>query len=170
MTRLDRLARARSELMALVLAVPDDVAEEPVCGEWNLRCVLAHLSGWDTYFTAAARLLRAGAEVPFRGDSIDEWNRQMVTERESKSWDEVREEFVRMGEHLLEEYGRLDEGQWGQRFWPGIGATPEWAIRRVAEHYEEHLAGIKERLGGQPGGGIKSGGTGMNLSEGDYNG
>jgi hypothetical protein len=51
MELVDRFAQVRRDLLEIVSSFPEDKAEEAACGEWNIKCVLAHIAGWDTYCT-----------------------------------------------------------------------------------------------------------------------
>jgi uncharacterized damage-inducible protein DinB len=146
MELLDRFGRAREDLIATVSRYPQDNVGDAVYGEWAIKCVLAHIAGWDTYFTTIARLLRTGKDVPFRGDRIQEWNEAFVRERAGRTWNQVRDEFVKAGETFLEEYGSLQEELWSRRFWEGRNPTPAWVVQHSAEHYAEHMDGILGRL------------------------
>lgn len=139
---VSRFAQIRSDLLATLRGFPVDQVGESVCGEWDLKCVLAHIAGWDSYFTEIAKLLRAGEEVPYWGD-IDEFNAASVKKQEDRTRDEVNDEFVRAGEAFIEEYGTLEEALWNKRFWKQGNPTPTWVVKINIEHYTEHLEEIK---------------------------
>jgi uncharacterized damage-inducible protein DinB len=143
---LKQFTRARKSLVELVLNYPDDKLDEAVSGEWNIKCVIAHIAGWDTYFTMIAKLLRLGKEVPYRGDRIDRWNDEIVKEQAAKSWNEVQAEFVKAGQAFRREYGNLDQELWNRRFWEQRPATPAWVVKHITEHYKEHTADIEKVL------------------------
>lgn len=143
---LDRFAQVRRDLLEAVSGLPEDKAEETVCGEWGTKGVLAHIAGWDAYFTTIVRLLRRGEDVPYRGDRIEEWNEALVKEREGRTWSEVRDEFESASQGFLEEYRALEEELWRRRFWEQRTPTPAWVVKHNTEHYEGHLDGIKKKL------------------------
>ena len=70
---VNRFAQVRRDLLETVSGFPADRIEEALCGEWDIKCVLAHIAGWDTYFTKIVNLLRIGEDVPYWGD-IEEFN------------------------------------------------------------------------------------------------
>jgi hypothetical protein len=78
----NRFAKVRADLLETVINFPEGKVEEAVCGPWDIKCVLSHIAGWDTYFTMAVRLLRMDKDVPFRGDKVRERNGAFVKERE----------------------------------------------------------------------------------------
>jgi hypothetical protein len=145
---VNRFAQVRGDLLKTVSSFPEAKAGEAVCGQWDIKCVLAHIAGWDAYFTAAVRLLKMGKDVPYRGDHVEKWNAAMVKEREGRTWNEVRDEFLKAGEDFLKEYGNLEGDLWNRRFWEQRKPTPAWVVEYNADHYEGHTAEIKKKLKG----------------------
>jgi hypothetical protein len=143
---VNRFAQVRRELLQTISRFPEGLAGTAICGQWDIKCVLAHIAGWDIYFTMAVRLLRKGEDVPYRGDHIEKWNAAMVKEREGRTWNEVRDEFGKAGEEFIKEYGNLEGDLGNRRFWGQRKPTPAWVVEYNAEHYEEHTAGIKKKL------------------------
>jgi uncharacterized protein (TIGR03083 family) len=143
---LDRFGRARSELVATVLGISPDRVQHSVCGEWDIKCVLAHIIGWDITFAEMLKMLKSAQDVPYRGDDIQGWNEAFVRQREDKSWTEVLDEFVQAGALFVEEYGNLENDLWDRRFWEGKDATPAWVLRHNTKHYEEHWQEIVHQL------------------------
>ncbi len=149
---MNRFARVRRDLMKTVSRFPEDNAGEGVCGGWDIKCVLAHIAGWDTYFGMIARRLRMGQDVPYWGDdpswgeNMEKRNEALVKEREGRTWNEVREGFMKASGEFLEEYSKLEEKLWNQRFWAKRNPTPAWVVKHNAEHYEEHMEEIEKKL------------------------
>lgn len=112
---------------------------------WDIKCLLAHIAGWDTYIAMIVKLLRNGPDVPYRGDNIDGWNEALVKECEGRTWAEVRGEFATASEWFLEEYGNLAEALWTQRFWEQRKPTPAWMVQHNAEHYAKHMSDIEKK-------------------------
>lgn len=142
---VNRFAQVRRDLLETVSSFPADRIEETLCGEWDIKCVLAHIAGWDTYFTKIVNLLRIGEDVPYWGD-IEEFNETSVREREGRTWDEVRDEFVKAGEEFIEEYSNLEERLWSKRFWEQGNPAPAGVVKINTHHYKEHLEGIEKKL------------------------
>ncbi len=157
MELISRFVQVRRDLMRIVSRFPEEKAEEAVCGEWDIKCVLAHIVGWDTYFTMILRQLRLGKDVPYWGDNpiwgenMEKRNRGLVKEREGRTWKEVREEFVRASGEFLEEYRHLAEKLWSRRFWVQRNPTPAWVVKHNIEHYKEHLEEIEGKMRGWEG-------------------
>jgi hypothetical protein len=153
MRLVKRFAQVRSDLMKTVSGFPEDKTEEAVCGDWDIKEVLAHIAGWDTYFTMIARRLRMGEEVPYWGDNpfwgenMEKRNEGLVKEREGRTWDEVRDEFVKASGEFLKEYSNLEGEVWNRRFWGQRNPTPAWVVKHNVEHYEEHREEIERKVG-----------------------
>lgn len=139
---VNRFARVRRSLLRALKGFPADRVEVALFGEWNLKCVLAHLAAWDSYFTEILGLLGAGEEVPYWG-SIRKFNEASVKKREGWTWDEVHDEFVRAGEEFIEQYGSVGEGLWSKRFWKRRSYTPTKVVEINTHHYESHSEEIR---------------------------
>lgn len=147
-----RFAQVRSQLLKTVSGFPEDRAEAAVCGKWNIKGVLAHIAGWDTYFAMILRQLRMGEDVPYWGDhpswgeNMEKRNEALVKEREGRTWSEIREEFVKASEEFLKEYSNLGAELWNRRFWGQRNPTPAWVVNHNVGHYEEHRVEIEKKL------------------------
>jgi hypothetical protein len=152
MESVKQFAQVRDSLLKTVSSFPADKAEEAVCGAWDIKCLLAHIAGWDIYFAMIARRLRLGEDVPYWGDNpywgenMEKRNEALVKEREGRSWGEVRDEFMKSSEEFLKEYSNLEGELWSRRFWEKRNPTPAWVVKHNVEHYEEHLAEIEKKL------------------------
>jgi hypothetical protein len=152
MELVKRFAQVRSELLKTASAFPESKAGQTVCGDWNIKGVLAHIAGWDAYFTVAVRRLRIGKDVPYWGDNpiwgenMEKRNEALVKEQKGRIWSEVRDEFVKAGEEFLKEYSSLEGELWSRRFWGQRNPTPAWVLKHNVEHYEEHREEIEKKL------------------------
>lgn len=152
MELVKRFAKVRSDLVETISNFPEDKAEEAVCGKWDIKGVLAHIAGWDTYFAMIVRRLRMGEDVPYWGDhaswgeNIERRNEALVKEREGRTGSEVRKEFVKAGEEFLKEYSNLEGDLWSRRFWRQRDPTPAWVLKHNLDHYEEHREEIEKKL------------------------
>ncbi len=140
-----RFVQVRSDFLETLKMFPADRTEEVVFGAWNLKQVLAHLVGWDSYFTEIVQKLRIGEKSNYWGD-IDKFNEAAVKQRAEMTWDEVYEEWKRASEEFIKEYGDLDEGLWNARFWKQENPTPAWVLKITSEHYEEHVEKITQKI------------------------
>lgn len=143
--RVGQFVQVRGELLEALERFPVEKVGVPVCGTWDLRCVLAHIAGWDEYFVEIVERLKAGEEVPYWGD-IDAFNEASVEERKDRTWDEVKDEFVKAGEDFIAIYSDLEEELWSRRLWEQGKPTPAWVIEINTAHYREHLEEIGKKL------------------------
>jgi hypothetical protein len=143
--RVAQFVQACDDLLEALEHFPAHKIEEPVCGTWDLRCVLAHIAGWDGYFIEIVERLRAGEKVPYWGD-MDAFNEVLVEERKDRTWDEVKDEFVKVGEDFIAMYSGLEEELWSKRLWEQGKPTPAWVVEINAEHYRDHLEEIDKKL------------------------
>ena len=107
--------------------------------------MLAHMAGWDIYFGKIVNLPRVGKDAPYWGD-IQACNEAAVKERKGRTWDEVRDEFVNMGQEFIEAYSTLEGRFWSKRFWEQGNPTPAGVLEINAHHYEEHMEEIEKKL------------------------
>ncbi len=123
-----------------------------MCGDWDIKHVLAHIAGWDTYFTMIVRRLRLEEDVPYWGDhpywgeNMEKRNEALVKEREGRTWEEIRDEFVKASEEFLKEYNSLEREIWNRRFWGQRNPTPAWVVKHNLDHYAEHREEIEKKL------------------------
>ncbi|MGD8759218.1 MAG: ClbS/DfsB family four-helix bundle protein [Anaerolineales bacterium] len=144
--RLSEFTQARQAVIEAIDHFPDDRVDEILFGEWSLKDVLAHLTGWDQYFVEILRLLRSGKEAPHWG-SIAKFNQASVQRRAADGWIEVYDEFIAGGEAFINAYGGLATNEANARFWEGKSYTPNRIIEVNAHHYgKSHLPQIKRRL------------------------
>ena len=54
---VNQFTQVRKSLVETVLNYPDDKLGKIVSGEWNIKCVMAHIAGWDTYFTMISEVI-----------------------------------------------------------------------------------------------------------------
>ena len=142
---VNRFVQIRKDFLETVSSFPADRIEEPLCGEWDIKCVLAHMAGWDIYFGKIVNLLRIGKDTPYWGD-IQACNEAAVREREGRTWDEVRDEFKKTGQEFIEAYSTLDEQLWSKRFWEQADLAPAGVLEINIHHYGEHLEEIEKKL------------------------
>ena len=146
MESMHQFAQVRKDLVETVSSFPLDKLDELVCGEWDIKSVLAHITGWDIHFTTMVSMLKSGKDAPHRGDDVHKWNQTLVLEREGNSWNEAQATLVEAGAAFMDEYADLEQDLWNRRFWEGRNPTPAWVLKHNAEHYEEHLEEILTKL------------------------
>jgi hypothetical protein len=114
--------------------------------DWSLKDVVAHLTGWDQYFTAILKCLETGEKAPFWG-SITQFNKASVAKRRALAWKTVYDEFVAAGDEFIRCYGQLSEKTAGTRFWKAKPYTPAKIVDINIHHYaKSHLPEIERKL------------------------
>jgi hypothetical protein len=146
MKLIKHFIQVREELIEVVTHFPGDKIETILSGQWNIKQILSHISGWDGYFALIALLHGEGKEIPFRGDKIEQWNAIYVNERSSKKWLIILDEFIKTGETFIQSYRNIDAQLWNKPFWLGRQATPDWVVNHNTNHYQSHLNKIHFKL------------------------
>ena len=70
---LREFVKVRKDFINTLKKFPNDKYEEKLFGEWSLKDVIAHFTGWDRYFIDAIELLSNGKKVPYWG-KINRYN------------------------------------------------------------------------------------------------
>ncbi len=144
---VNQFIKVRKEFIETLKKFPIDQVDKRLFGEWNLKDVLAHLAGWDTYFTEILSCLKRGNEIPY-WSNIEKFNENSVGNRKYMSWNEVYDEFVSSGEEFIKEYLDVRQDYRSVRFWKKRSYTPTKILEINIHHYEKnHLDEIKEKLG-----------------------
>ncbi len=143
---LDRFENIRAEFIDVLDHFPDSKRTERLFNDWNLKEVVAHLAGWDRYFTEIADALEAGEEPPY-WKSMTRFNEASVEKRKDEPWDSVFKEFVSSGEAIIHCYKQLPASLQDAKFWKNKSYTPVQMLEINIHHYEnDHLAKIKKVL------------------------
>lgn len=140
--QLHQFVHVRAELQETLNRFPADRTEEVLFNTWRLKDVLAHIIGWDLYFTELVRRLKANDPIAHYGD-INAFNAASVAQRAGRTWPEVYAEWIGSSAAFSEEYGNLDECWWNTPVSEAFKLTPALALKINIEHYEEHLAKIQ---------------------------
>lgn len=142
----EELRQARGKFIETIDSVPEAKRNEIFLGKWDLKDILSHLTGWASHQIEVLRALRNGT-LPERHESVKDFNDESVKSRREKSWSEVYDEFIGIGERLLAEYKALASALWKRNIWKDKELTPEGFIRIEIKHYQEtHLPQIKDWL------------------------
>jgi hypothetical protein len=127
-------------------AFPRRVESAVLFGDWNLKDVVAHLTGWDRYFIDILDALQAGEEPPYWGN-MTKFNEASVQKRRESSWEVVNDEFVATGEEFIHRYNQLPAEYREVSFWKGRSYTPVRMLEINIHHYgKSHLPQIKKKL------------------------
>jgi uncharacterized damage-inducible protein DinB len=139
-------SEVRARLIEALRAFPAHNRNDILFGEWSLKDVIGHLTGWDRYFTAALKSHERGEAPPFWGD-ITEFNRASVARRKGSSWKKVYDEFVAAGEEFIRAYSQVPEPSADERLWKGKPYTPVSIVDINTHHYgTSHLPQIEKAM------------------------
>lgn len=143
---ISRFHEVRSRVLQAMQRFPARSRNDVLFGEWSLKDVVAHLTGWDQYFTSILRCLETGEKAPFWGNMAD-FNKASVEKRRALPWKAVYDEFVAAGDEFIRHYGQLSEATADTRFWKGKPYTPAKIVEINIHHYaKSHLPEIERRL------------------------
>jgi hypothetical protein len=143
---LSRFVEVRSRVLEALHRFPARSRTDVLFDEWSLKDVVAHLAGWDTYFTAILTCLETGEEAPFWGN-MTEFNKASVGKRRALPWESVYDEFVAAGDEFIHRYGQLSKKTAGARFWKARPYTPANIVDINIHHYgKSHLPDMERRL------------------------
>lgn len=140
------LSTARENVINTVNKIDPKKADEVILGTWNLKDIIAHLSGWANHQIAVLRAIKSN-KTPSDYGNVDEYNCQSTESRKNKSWEEIYKEFKEKSGQLVKEYESLTDINWKQLIWPNRKTTPEKFVKIEIKHYQEtHLPQIKKLL------------------------
>ena len=139
---IEDFKKARLALIQALDSFPKEKREEVLFGEWTLKDLVAHLSGWNIAGAKAVRSLKQGKVPPWAG-KISEFNKLNVRKRKNWSWEKTYQELLKASKEFIEEYENLPEELWEKRYWPKKDYTPKKILMIELKHYREtHLPQI----------------------------
>lgn len=142
----EEFRQVRKEFIDSVDSIPKSRRNEIFLGEWSIKDILAHLTGWGLHQIGVLRDFQNGV-LAERPESVKDFNDKSVEARRKLAWSGVYDEFVKTGEQLLAEYDALTDDQWKKKIWPDKELTPEGFIKIEIKHYREtHLPQIRAWL------------------------
>lgn len=148
------LTTARDELVAAVALIPaGERSSRPVCGEWTLKDVIAHITDWEQVGAERLGSMAAGEkpEVEDAGD-IEAWNQAHVEARRDQLWDEIWLDLNRAREELVKTLEGMGQAEMERSFpfpWGAVGTPYEW-VAVFAGHDREHAAEVRESTARRP--------------------
>jgi hypothetical protein len=143
---LSQFTEIREEFIEILDRFPPARRGEVLFSDWNLKDVVAHLTGWDRYFIDILDALRTGHAPPYWGN-MTKFNEAAVQKRRKSSWEIVYDEFVATGEEFIHRYNQLPAEYREARFWKGKSYTPFRILEINIHHYgKSHLQQIKKKL------------------------
>ena len=122
---------------------PEQASEPGFIDNWTAKDLLAHLSCWHAEAATVLCQLRLGTFAGWDED-VEETNRRFYEATRDLSYDDVVAQLHAARFRMLEEMDRLPEDKLTLK-------ADEWFRESGAEHYRNHLPGLRawlERLRG----------------------
>jgi len=139
---LAELDAARDALVSAVALVPaDERARRPVCGDWTLHDVLAHIVAWEAFGVEGLRQMAAGRPPDVEPiTDIDAWNDVEVEARRGQPWQALWHDLIETRRDLRSVLAAMDAaGLWHTFPFPwGARGTPYDWLAIYAGHDLEH--------------------------------
>ncbi len=147
-TLIQKYKEARTQFEAMVDAFPKEKREIVLFGEWSLKDMLAHLTGWERQSLHQVASLLQGTSPRWVND-VDRFNAQSVQSSKLKNWETVYSELIASGNKIIQVYEQLPESEWHKQAGPHPKFTPKRFLEASIEHNQgEHLLQIEEQVVG----------------------
>lgn len=142
---LAALWAARQELLAAAnLVPPDERASRPVCGDWTLKDVLAHVADWEWVGAEGLRDMADGQSPEVEHiEDIHAWNQRHYEMRRGEPWEQIRTDLQAARDAMVGVLQGMDERDLARPFtfpWGSEGAAYQW-VGVYVEHDREHAHG-----------------------------
>jgi hypothetical protein len=144
---LEHLAEARAALLAAIGGLAEaDMTALPVAGEWTIKDILAHVSGWAAWDLAGVEGVLAGEPPDFSAiQDVDTFNARLVAERREWTLGRV---LVEMADTHVALQGLCASMPGEAVFRAGPFQGPYWDslagwLQVAWEHEEEHATQIR---------------------------
>jgi hypothetical protein len=144
---LEHLVEARAALLAAIDGLGEaEMTALPVAGDWTIKDILAHVSGWAAWDLAGVRGVLAGEPPDFSAiEDVDAFNARLVAERCKWTLGRILAEMA--DAHAALE-GLLASAPDEDVFRVGLFQGPYWDnlagwLQVAWEHEEEHATQIR---------------------------
>jgi hypothetical protein len=143
---------ARKDILDAVAGFNPKQQNQVFLGEWSIKELLAHLTGWDRTYIAAVQDLQAGESPSFYAAYDEDWqtyNLNLVREYMKDDWSELISEVKESHKQLVDYLQTLTEEDltkdWGVRY-DGTPVTVARLIEAEIKDEREHLRQIKKMM------------------------
>jgi hypothetical protein len=143
---------ARKDILDAVAGFNPKQQNQVFLGEWSIKELLAHLTGWDRTYIAAVQDLQAGELPSFYAAYDEDWqtyNLNLVREYVKDDWSELISEVKESHKQLVDYLQTLNEEDltkdWGVRY-DGTPVTVARLIEAEIKDEREHLRQIKKMM------------------------
>ena len=135
---LERDDRAWAEFRSLIDGLtPDQASETGYNGDWSVKDLIAHVGSWFAETAQVFEQMRMGTYTKQRLD-VDGLNQEWFETWRDKDLPMVRSELLSARSRMLEEWDRLQEID---------NEAERWFRESTTEHYEEHVASLRDWVG-----------------------
>jgi len=136
---------ARDKLVKVVESLKG--SNEDIAGTWDLKNVIAHLTGWAEYQISVLEDIIHN-KLPQKWGDIDIFNKKSVSKRVNYSLDKVINEYLQVTDKLIESYGKIPAEIWDKPIWKDLKATPTKLLNIEIRHIlKTHLPQMLEHVG-----------------------
>jgi len=141
---LEEYIESRKELIRVIRKFPINLREKAFLGEWSLKDIIAHLTGWAEHQAKVLRDLINCVHIEYVGN-IQEFNEKSVAKRKDQTWRKIYAEFIKVTAELITLYGDLPKKLWKKKIWQDKKYTPEKYIKIEIRHYiKTHIPQIQQ--------------------------
>ncbi len=145
-----QLGYVMQRYFVIINSFPIEKREIPLFGEWSLKDLLAHFSGWNNLTIQDIEKAIAGEEIErwiSSDEEINEFNDQQVKLRRDLTWNEVYNEFRQSCIDLIELYKSLNEQDLKIQFGPENRYSAVTTLQNDISHFNvDHLPELVHAL------------------------
>ncbi len=145
----EALSQERAILLDTLKSLPDALLDQKgVVGEWSIKNVLAHLTGWESVVThfLPERLASGIRPEILSVIAVDEdaWNAQQVASREQLTPKEQLDEFEQTRQALFQVLSNVGEEALNRQHpWPEWeGPLATCMLEEIGGHEREHCKAV----------------------------
>lgn len=133
---LEVLRELSSKFRDIIDKYPQNSREQADFGDWSLKHILAHISGWAEVTLDSFERAKTGEPIPVIDDEdLDEFNKNSVDSRKGRTWDQIYSEFIETEAKLIDEYEAIDPESNNDTLVEFATFSLGWDV----DHYQEHL-------------------------------
>jgi uncharacterized damage-inducible protein DinB len=123
-----------------------ELSQLPVCDDWTVKDILAHIVGWDHRVIKILPLIVQDQADLIPGVEVEEFNRQSVAQWHSRSFAELLLEFQTAHQQIIDFIAQLDYPQIDMRHERNgrIITIRSYVIQIMVEHELRHATEIEQ--------------------------
>lgn len=150
---LEKIRISRAALLETIEKVPVERRDEPgVSGDWSVKDILVHLTGWEGQLVTLLYQLRSGAPltaVHFSGKDVESVNAGWFKQGRARSWEAAWQDLLGLGTQIPRRVNEFSDAELNSvKLNPKLRgkALWEWIAADSFEHEDEHRAAIEAWL------------------------